>query len=222
MAPPPAALPMVRQLYLCPHTRPVAPAQPSPAGSLLDALPGLHLSPEAVPQPGAEPALLHAQEDAGRLHHQDQGEESGGVHGSWARDEAGTLCQGLPAPSGGAQSPSPQNPSSPPQCPVPKPGSPRTSPNTSFPNADPRSPATSALPSQSLIRPSQILVSPKPPPQILTSLNTLSRNLPTPLPQIFDPLRKSLSPQILRPPSTRPTRGSDPQKPLPKSPIRSP
>lgn len=137
---------------------PGVPAQPSPAGSLLDALPGLHLPPEAVPQPGAEPALLHAQEDTGRLHHQDEGEDSGRVHGSWVRDEAGTLCQGLPAPlrgdPAGAQSPSvPKHPAALPNARSLNPRSPRASPNTYFSNAptDHCFPATSAPPSQSLI-----------------------------------------------------------------------
>lgn len=66
---------------------PRAPGQASPASRLLDALPRLHLPPEAVPEPGSKPAFLQAQEDAGRLHHQDEGEEPGGAHGSWARGE---------------------------------------------------------------------------------------------------------------------------------------
>lgn len=85
---------------------PGAPAKPgraSPASSLLDALPRLHLPPEAVPQPSSKPAFLHAQEDAGRLHHQDEGEEPGRAHGSWARQGGGAAPRAPGAPQRGGR-----------------------------------------------------------------------------------------------------------------------
>ena len=90
---------------------PLSQGRASPARSILDALSRLHFSSEAVPQPGPEPALLHAQEDAGRLHHQHEGEEPGGGHGAapcGAAEGSARSTAGGPRRRGAQRSPSAQ------------------------------------------------------------------------------------------------------------------
>lgn len=133
---------------------PLSQGRASPARSILDALSRLHFSSEAVPQPGPEPALLHAQEDAGRLHHQHEGEEPGGGHGAapcGAAEGSARSTAGGPRRRGAQRSPSaqpgaPHAPAAPSQ--TPQPAAPTALPSPSpYPPGPGLAPNTTASPS---------------------------------------------------------------------------